>query len=238
MTCSANRVVGSDVALSISVIVTRLPAEISSRASGRGLRPYSGALSSSVARYRSTHWRGVTTVIPLQPFTWSRCLSPDTISGVRAAIAHARNLSSSGSADTGSARTGASTMRRGLGEQRQGRAQWVCECGVARREDGARLVVLGQDGGGQHEHEPIVLPSRQQPTRDATEEDPGEENVRVHDGAQRPGARHGSDHARRRGITLACSSDGARGPQRPRLSRRSAAARSASRPSEPSGRGQ
>lgn len=69
--------------------------------------------------------------------------------------------------------------RRGLREQRQDRVQWGRERRVARREDGARLVVFGEDGGREHEREPLVLPRRQQPTRDAAEEDPGEEHVGV-----------------------------------------------------------
>lgn len=86
--------------------------------------------------------------------------------------------------------------RRGLREQRQERVQWGRERRVARRELRASLMVLGEDGGREHEREPLVLPRHQQPTGDAAEEDPGEEHVGVQDDAQRRGARCGSDHAR------------------------------------------
>ena len=86
--------------------------------------------------------------------------------------------------------------RRGLRDQCQNRVQWGRERRVARREDGAGLVVLGEDGRREHQREPLVLPRRQQPTGDAAEEDPGEEHVGVQDGVQRRWARHRSDHAR------------------------------------------
>lgn len=58
-------------------------------------------------RNSSANRRGRSTRIPRHPEQSSKCLSPETISAFPEANAHARNLSSSASEDTGAARAGA-----------------------------------------------------------------------------------------------------------------------------------
>ncbi len=59
-------------------------------------------LLSALERYSSTNYRGFNTLMPRNPDTCNKCLSPLTIILLLLASAQARNLSSSGSLQTGS----------------------------------------------------------------------------------------------------------------------------------------